>query len=173
MIWTFSPTGGESRFEGVCRETYLPTQQEASLRKARFSCSDVDSCRTLHPQGTAAERPQAAVGLIERLRGRDSFARLRREGTRVRSGPVWCVMVADSSLDSAFVAYAIGRASGPAVERNRVRRRLREILRSADPAPGLYLFGLTAQARDTSFEGLRSAVRSILSRQTAQQTAGT
>ncbi len=167
MIWTFSPTGGESRFEGVCRETYLPTQQKASISQARLSCSDVDSCRTVHPQGTAAERPQAAVGLIERLSGRDSFSRLRREGTRVRSGPMWCVMVADPSLDSVFVAYAIGRASGPAVERNRVRRRLREILRSVDIAPGLYLFGLTAQARDTTYDGLRHAVRTIVSRQTA------
>ena len=81
-------------------------------------------------------------------------------------------MLADPTLDSAFVAFAIGRAAGPAVERNRARRRLREILRSLDPMPGLYLFGLTAQARSTTFAGLREAVRTVLSRQSSIRMAG-
>ncbi|MEY2966524.1 MAG: Ribonuclease [Actinomycetota bacterium] len=81
-------------------------------------------------------------------------------------------MLADPSLEAAFVAFAIGRAAGPAVERNRVRRRLREILRSADVAPGLYLFGLTTVARETSFDGLRTAVRNVLARSASSSSTG-
>lgn len=73
-------------------------------------------------------------------------------------------MLVDSSLESAQVAFAIGRSAGSAVDRNRARRRLREILRSVDPSPGLYLFGLNTEARSTSFADLRSAVQDIVSR---------
>ncbi|MFM8857473.1 MAG: ribonuclease P protein component [Actinomycetota bacterium] len=108
--------------------------------------------------------------MIQRLRGRESFARLRREGTRVRSGPLWCVMLADSSLEFAHVGFAIGRTAGPAVERNRVRRRLREILRTVDLSPGLYLFGLATPARETTFDALRHAVQGMLSRVPVSRT---
>jgi len=73
-------------------------------------------------------------------------------------------MLVDSSLEFAHVAFAIGRTAGPAVERNRVRRRLREILRTVDLSPGLYLFGLAAPARETTFDALRHAVQGISSR---------
>jgi ribonuclease P protein component len=53
------------------------------------------------------------------------------------------------------VAYAIGRAVGPAVTRNRLRRRLRALLatRAALPA-GLYLVGATPAAAGRSFAEL-------------------
>ncbi len=172
MTRTFSPTRGEFGFEGACRETHLPTEQEASCNQARFSRPNVDPCRTGCPQGSAAERPQAALGLIQRLRGRESFTQLRQGGTRVRSGPLWCVMLPDPSLESAYVAFAIGRATGSAVERNKVRRRLREILRSLDMPSGLYLFGLNGSANATSFDGLRSAVEAVLARRVALRSSG-
>ena len=40
------------------------------------------------------------------------------------------------------MAFAIGRAYGSAVERNRVRRQLRSALAPAGLAPGWYLFGV-------------------------------
>jgi RNase P protein component len=39
------------------------------------------------------------------------------------------------------VAYALGRAIGPAVVRNRLRRQLRALLAGAPLAPGWYLIG--------------------------------
>jgi ribonuclease P protein component len=39
------------------------------------------------------------------------------------------------------VAFAVGRAFGSAVVRNRLRRRLRALLAATPPPPGLYLFG--------------------------------
>jgi ribonuclease P protein component len=112
------------------------------------------------------EGPQEAVGLIERLHGRDGFARLRREGTRFRSGVVWCVMVSDPSLDGPQVAFAIGRTAGTAVKRNRVRRQLREVLRkhSSDLGPGLYLMGLTRPAADISYVDVSQSVTGLLTK---------
>ena len=55
-----------------------------------------------------------------------------------------------------MVAYAIGRAVGPAVTRNRVRRRLRALVQikfTALPA-GLYLVGATPAAAQRSFDEL-------------------
>ena len=40
-----------------------------------------------------------------------------------------------------MVAYALGRAIGPAVVRNRLRRRLRALLDDTSLPPGLYLIG--------------------------------
>ena len=74
-------------------------------------------------------------------------------------------MVRDPSLDGPRVAFAIGRSAGTAVQRNRARRRLREIIRSHAPvmAPGLYLWGLTRPAATVSFADLSRAVPQILS----------
>jgi RNase P protein component len=44
------------------------------------------------------------------------------------------------------VAYALGRAIGPAVVRNRLRRRLRVMLVDSSLPPGLYLIGAQAGA---------------------------
>jgi len=40
------------------------------------------------------------------------------------------------------VAFAIGRAYGPAVARNRARRQLRALLAGDPPPPGWYLIGV-------------------------------
>jgi RNase P protein component len=39
------------------------------------------------------------------------------------------------------VAYALGRAIGPAVVRNRLRRRLQAMLATVELPPGFYLIG--------------------------------
>lgn len=59
------------------------------------------------------------------------------------AGPLWVVFVPDPSVQPPQVAFALGRALGSAVKRNRARRRLRAILaaRGEALAPGLYLVG--------------------------------
>ena len=53
------------------------------------------------------------------------------------------------------VAFAIGRPVGPAVVRNRVRRRLRELMSSrCDHMSGLYLVGVAPDAADLDFRAL-------------------
>ncbi|MUH51436.1 MAG: ribonuclease P protein component, partial [Actinobacteria bacterium] len=66
--------------------------------------------------------------MIGRFRGRASFERLSRTGSRARAGVLWCTFVLDPHVTPPQVAYAIGRAVGPAVSRNLLRRRLRSLL---------------------------------------------
>ena len=95
-----------------------------------------------------------------RVRDRASFAALRRSGARTRLGPLSITRVAPEAGGSPVpaVAFAIGRSVGCAVERNRLRRRLRAILADADLAPGTYLVGAGRKAATLSFQELRVLV---------------
>lgn len=77
------------------------------------------------------------------------------------------MMLPDSSCSTPQVAFAIGRSAGSAVTRNRIRRRLRELLRPAPLSPGLYLFGLSRDVTtEPSFADLAAAVDHIVARST-------
>ncbi len=64
------------------------------------------------------------------------------------------------------VAFAFGRAFGPAVLRNRVRRQLRAMLRSAASngqlPPGDYLFGGRPSAATRTFTELQFDINLLL-----------
>lgn len=64
------------------------------------------------------------------------------------------------------MAFAIGRAVGPAVTRNRLRRRLRAILAEIDtttPLPPItMLLGATPAATELTFDQLQSEVQELL-----------
>ena len=66
------------------------------------------------------------------------------------------------------MAFALGRALGPAVVRNRVRRQLRDILRAASSAgrlpPGLYLVGAQPAAASRTFTELEFDVQHLTDR---------
>ena len=62
------------------------------------------------------------------------------------------------------VGYTIGRRVGPAVVRNRLRRRLRAVMREAAPRlrPGVYLIGAAPAAGQLSYAELKAAVTRAL-----------
>lgn len=113
-----------------------------------------------------------------RVRGADAFSALAhpREhgGTRRRSGPVTLVFVPAASVPTLgggaaprpCVAFAIGRKVGPAVVRNRLRRRLRDELAGlerADRLPaGAYLVALAPAAASVDGPTLRRHLRVAL-----------
>jgi putative membrane protein insertion efficiency factor len=101
--------------------------------------------------------------LIGRIHERAVFARLRRDGSFVRSGPLWCSVLLDPSLSQPHVAYALGRPVGSAVSRNRLRRRLREVVRANATAlePGWYLVGADAPAVDLTFTELNQQLPAL------------
>jgi ribonuclease P protein component len=88
--------------------------------------------------------------LIWRIRERSAFTRLAREGRRTRAGVLWCTYLLDPVAAPPRVAYALGRAIGPAVVRNRLRRQLRVMLDDASLPPGLYLIGAQPSAAHRS-----------------------
>ncbi len=59
------------------------------------------------------------------------------------------------------MAYGLGRKVGSAVERNRLRRRLRAVIRELGPGlvPGAYLVAAGPAAKDMSFKDLRNQLR--------------
>jgi ribonuclease P protein component len=95
----------------------------------------------------AAPRPQ-----LWRITDRRRFHDLRKQGRRVRRGPLtvtWLAPPASAAGEPPRAGFAVGKGTGGAVVRNRVRRRLRAALRQllADGrlAPGSYLLGGTAE----------------------------
>jgi ribonuclease P protein component len=77
---------------------------------------------------------------------------------------IWCTFVLDPTLQPPRVAFAIGRAVGPAVVRNRIRRRLRSALPAIELTPGLYLIGATPAAAARSCDELQFDLLALIER---------
>lgn len=91
-----------------------------------------------------------------RIRDRATFVELARSGRRARRGALTLVLLPQPGGTECRVAYAIGRTVGPAVTRNLVRRRLRELVRArADALPaGALLIRVAPAAASQSFATL-------------------
>ena len=100
--------------------------------------------------------------MIDPIRERDAFIRLRRDGVRVRIDPLWCSFVPDSEVIPPQVAFAIGRAIGSAVQRNLVRRRLRAVLRGCEVPPGLLLIGASTRVNERTFAELEQCLNDLM-----------
>jgi ribonuclease P protein component len=106
--------------------------------------------------------------LIGRVSERREFERLTRHGRRARTTTLWCRYLDDPDVVPPRVAFAVGRAVGTAVTRNRVRRRLRQLARCAvvaDPPllhHGQLLIGARPEAAEQSFGLLQDEVFTLL-----------
>jgi ribonuclease P protein component len=94
----------------------------------------------------AAARPQLWC-----ISDRRTFQELRRQGHRIRRGPLtvtWLPPAPGAPATPPRAGFAIGKGTGGAVVRNRMRRRLRAALRArlaeGRLPPGTYLLGGTA-----------------------------
>jgi ribonuclease P protein component len=150
------------------READLSAQHPTARQAARVPAPDVDARRQGGAAVATTQGPPAAVGLIWRVRDRQTFAGLRSSRVRVRGELVTLTHVADERRAPARVAFAIGRRTGSAVTRNRIRRRLRMIFADAAGAaelpPGAYLVGVRHGAASASFAQLQTDVTTVLSK---------
>ena len=100
-----------------------------------------------------------------RIRDRQTFADLRRRGRRARRGAISVTYLQGTVRGPAQVALTVGRRpAGGAVERNRLRRRLRETMRALAPPlpPGAYVVGATADAAALAHDELRSTLEAAV-----------
>jgi ribonuclease P protein component len=147
-------------------EAHLSTEQPETVQEARVPPADVNPRRSGRPEGAPRQGPRQAVGLIWSVRDRAVFDRLATDGRRFRTiAPVGVRFAPDSRQKShtspPCVAFAINRTVGDAVTRNRLRRRIRMILRS-EAAKGLpagtYLVTARPGASELSFDSLSVAI---------------
>lgn len=112
-----------------------------------------------------AASPPARRGVAP-VRHRRTFDRLRHGASQGRSGPVAVGYVREKASSEVQIAYVVGRRVGPAVTRNRLRRRLRALMVESAPTlpAGAYLVRAGAEARDLGFDDLRAALGRALAR---------
>lgn len=99
-----------------------------------------------------------------RLRRRSDFAAAYQRG-RGWSNELLAVRALANGLPLSRFGFAVGKRVGKAVVRNRVKRRLREIVRSLHPVGGwdVVIIARPASA-DADFASLSAAVRSLFGR---------
>ena len=155
---------------GGLREAHLPTEQSSPCQEARLPPPHEHPSRQGSVEVPSRQGSPPSFGLIWRIRERSAFTRIASQGRRARAGVLWCTYVLDppGTVTPPRVAYALGRALGPAVVRNRVRRRLRAMLRQESSArglpPGSYLFGAQPAAGTRSFVELQFDLQQLLAR---------
>ena len=157
-------------------ETDVPTQRAQARQDTRFPQADVDQGRTGGHQVPSGEGASPPVGVtprrpgVESVRSRGTFADLRRNGSRGRHGPVSVSYLARPGWERSQVAYAVGRKVGTAVERNRLRRRMRAIVaaRSPELPVGAYVVRSTAGGPALEFDELKVAMSRALDKATSR-----
>ena len=92
----------------------------------------------------------------------------------MRAGPITVTWAPGDPAEPPRVAYAIGRRVGGATVRNRVRRRLRSIVRDLRPAlgPGAWLIGAAPEVANLSYGELKATLaRAFAALETGQDGA--
>ncbi|MFN8017365.1 MAG: ribonuclease P protein component [Acidimicrobiales bacterium] len=102
------------------------------------------------------------------VRDRRTFVALRSGAIRVRRGPLSVAFLEREDAVGTQVAYALTKRVGGAVERNRLRRRLRAVLAELARGPeglvppGVLLVSAGPEALDRSPKELRNDVVHVL-----------
>ena len=147
------------------REAHVPAQQSKAQQDSRLPPPHADPGRPGGPQVPTGAGPQAARRLTQPIRDRGTFEALAR-AQAARRGALSVRMVA-TAPGPARVAYTVGRRTGGAVARNRVRRRLRAALghHTDELRPGAaYLVGAGAETLTMPFDELVRRLGELLTR---------
>jgi ribonuclease P protein component len=142
------------------READVPAQHQETQEDPRFPHPYADTRWARRAAVAPDAWPEAALGLIWRIRDRATFAALARAPRR-RVGPISLRCVPGDPTCPARVAYAVGRKAGSAVDRNRIRRRLRAAVAESAAsfaAGSAYLLEADRTVLTTPFDDLCVAI---------------
>jgi ribonuclease P protein component len=99
-----------------------------------------------------------------RLRRRQDFNAVHRRG-RSWANSTLVVRVLPNALPQTRVGFSISKRVGKAVVRNRIKRRLREVVRALAPRGGHDLVVIAREpAADADYQALRASLESLLQR---------
>ena len=146
------------------READLPAEHSEAEEEARIPAADELPRGPSGVEDTPAARSRQALGLIWRVRGHGAFRDLARAPV-CRHGALSARLQRGDPGEPPRVAYAIPRAVGGAVERNRLRRRLRAAIRELEPdlePGGAYLLSVGPALMRTTPAELRDALGTVL-----------
>ncbi len=144
-------------FRSRSDEAYVPTERPAAQAQAWVSRPDAHARRKGDHRTSSFEGPPPPRGVTPSyvtLRKRADFDRVLRKGQRSRSGEL-SVVTCPGPEPRARLGFVIPRRLGNAVDRNRVKRRLREAANVVDWEPGSdYVVIGSSQVKEAPFEVL-------------------
>jgi ribonuclease P protein component len=147
------------------REEDVSAEQPEALEEARLPYPDAQAGRSRGDRAPTPQGPGKSLRLIWRVRDPATFRALSRARRR-RSGAVECrALDLGAPACPPRVAFAVGKPVGNAVARNRVRRRLRAVVREERTslrAGWAYLFRAHPDAVKATYADLVAAVRDCL-----------
>jgi ribonuclease P protein component len=122
------------------------------------------SWRRAAARDAIASRPNSRFSRDSRLRRKPEFDRVYRDGRRQASRH-FIVFSAANGLERSRFGMSVGRALGGAVLRNRIRRRLREVLRRLQqeiPSGWDIILHPRASVASAKFQALAAEILSLL-----------
>lgn len=116
-------------------EKDIPAQQKEEKKDPWFSRSDEDQGWTAHHQKPQTETKKKTLPFMtetfspqERIRKKKDFLHLYKKGSRYR-GKYFNLIYLNNNLDFSRMATVVSRKVGNSVERNKIKRHMREIFR--------------------------------------------
>lgn len=151
----------------ICHEEDLPTQSSSQKATSWFPSPDANARRAGDDQESSPKGPKAArcLSSYESLRNSRDFRRVLDEGARRRIGGI-VVVDSPGPAGPPRVGLVVSRSCGSAVDRNRIKRRLRSAARATELKPGIdYVIIANRQVADAPYEQLLGWLRRATSEQ--------
>jgi len=122
---TQPPSQADARIHGPHGDTGRKKHNQAPSRQGASAAGRGDSSQAAGLSAAA----RAGLGKNERLRKRAEFLLLQRRGARAQSGHFVLYALPGAGGERSRLGLTVSRRIGPAVTRNRVKRRVRECFR--------------------------------------------
>src|SRR4051812_5474499 len=179
----YSPAAG-TRWPGLLfgrDETDLSAERAEAEAEAWLPRPNGDACGSADPQAAPLEGPQAPVGVMPPVQRRNRLSRSRdfdavyRQGRSVSTRFLTLYWFQrDESIGAPRLGFAVPKAVGNAVVRNRIKRQLRDIVRDrlqAVPVSNDYVLvvrqGLPEAAEANGHDWLTARVDEVLGKAAA------